>query len=82
MPIGSIIAIYFVTWWLCLFLVLPFGVKSHAEQGEEVETGNEPGAPWRANIGKKIIITTFLALAVVVLLLWGMSNPILQEYWR
>ena len=82
MPVGSIIAIYFVTWWLCLFLVLPFGVKSHAEQGEKVEAGNEPGAPWRANIGKKIVITTFLALVVVVLLLWGMSNPILQEYWR
>ncbi len=82
MPIGSIIAVYFVTWWLCLFLVLPFGIRSHAEQGEGVEPGNEPGAPWRANIGKKILITTLLSLVVVVLLLWAMSNPILQEYWR
>ena len=34
MKFGSAVAIYFITWWVCLFIVLPFGVKNAHEAGE------------------------------------------------
>ena len=44
MPIGSIIAIFFVVWWIVLFAVLPFGVRTQQEDGEVVP-GSEASAP-------------------------------------
>ena len=38
------LAIYFVAWWLMLFVVLPFGVRSQQEEGSVVP-GTDPGAP-------------------------------------
>ena len=32
--ISSAIAIYFVLWWIVLFVVLPFGVRSQSEDGD------------------------------------------------
>ena len=81
MPLVSLVAIYFVVWWLCLFLVLPFGVKSQTEVGAAVP-GTEPGAPWRAHIWKKLLATTLLSFLVMWLAMWLLSNPVLQEYWR
>ena len=43
------VAIFFVIWWLCLFVVLPFGVKSQHEAGE-VTPGTEAGAPHRPHL--------------------------------
>jgi len=53
-------AIYFTIWWLTLFLVLPFGVK----RDENVEKGNDPGAPVRHQIFLKLFINTVLAFIV------------------
>ena len=53
-------AIYFVIWWITLFMVLPFGV----EQDENVEEGNDPGAPVRHRILLKLTINTILAFIV------------------
>lgn len=61
MKITSMIAIYFITWWLCLFLVLPWGVRNASEAGEEVRQGNEAGAPVNPRLGRKVIYTTILA---------------------
>ena len=58
MKFGSAVAIYFITWWVCLFVVLPFGVKNAHEAGEAVEQGNEHGAPVKPMLLRKIIATT------------------------
>lgn len=76
----SILAVYFVTWWICLFLVLPFGVRNQADTGEIIE-GTEPGAPVNLRMWPKLLATSVLAAVVVALLFWGISNPILQRYW-
>ena len=34
MAIATAIAIYFLIWWLALFAVLPWGVRTQAEEGE------------------------------------------------
>ncbi|MGV3489873.1 MAG: DUF1467 family protein [Devosia sp.] len=82
MQFGTYLAIYFIVWWLCLFLVLPFKVRNQIDAGEW-EKGTEQGAP--AGIFRfwpKLLATTILAAVVTALLLWGLSNPLLQEYWR
>jgi predicted secreted protein len=57
-------AIYFIIWWVVLFAVLPFGVRSHAETGEAVEPGNDPGAPTVAALKAKLLWTTLVACVV------------------
>jgi predicted secreted protein len=80
MPIVSMLAIYFVIWVLCLFVVLPFGVRSQHESGEVVR-GSERGAPVMPRLWRKVLITTVLAAVVTAVLLWLLGNPVLQEYW-
>ena len=58
------IAIYFVLWWVVLFAVLPFGVRNAEEEGQEVEPGNDPGAPTVPAIAQKLIWTTIVTTIV------------------
>lgn len=81
MQIGSILAIYFIVWWLCLFVVLPFRVRNQVDEGEWVQ-GTERGAPSIARLWPKLLATTLLAAAVTAILFWLLSNPVLREYWR
>ena len=59
MSIASAIAIYFIIWWLCLFVVLPFGVRNAHESGRE--GGRRPRARARPSIRmlwRKVLINT------------------------
>jgi predicted secreted protein len=73
-------AIYLVVWALCLFVVLPFGVRSQHEAGEVVR-GSERGAPVMPLLGWKVLATTILAAIVTAILFWLLSIPVLREYW-
>ncbi len=64
MSIFTALAIYFVIWWLVLFAVLPWGVRSQDESGE-VSPGTDPGAPTLPNLKRKIAWTTIVATAVL-----------------
>lgn len=70
MSIPTSIAVYFIVWWVCLFVVLPFGVRNAHEAGESVTEGNEAGAPVSPMLVKKVVATTALSVAVFVLV-WG-----------
>lgn len=63
MKIGTIIAIYFLIWWIVLFAVLPFGVRSQEESGEVIP-GTDPGAPMRHRVWSKLGWTTLIASVV------------------
>jgi len=56
-------AIYFIVWWITLFAVLPFGVRSQAESGEVVP-GSDPGAPAIPNLKMKLVWTTLVSAVV------------------
>jgi predicted secreted protein len=56
-------AIYFVLWWVVLFAVLPWGVRSQQETGE-VAPGTDPGAPTVPHLVKKLIWTTIVTSVV------------------
>jgi predicted secreted protein len=74
------IAVFFVIWWLCLFLVLPFGVKSQHETGE-VAPGTERGAPDRPRLLMRVVATTILATIVFsgVYLYFGVYGMSLED---
>jgi predicted secreted protein len=77
---ATFIAIYGIVWWVCLFIVLPFGVRNQVDAGEIVK-GSEPGAPTTPRWWRRVLHTTLLSIPVTALLLWALSNPVLQEYW-
>jgi predicted secreted protein len=60
MTITTIMAIYFIIWWVVLFAVLPWGVRSQDESGE-VAPGTDPGAPAVHTVWKKLMWTTIIA---------------------
>jgi len=57
------LAIYFLIWWVVLFAVLPFGVRSQHESGEVI-AGTDPGAPAMPRLRNKLIWTTGVATVV------------------
>jgi predicted secreted protein len=63
MKIGTIVAIYFLIWWVVLFAVLPWGVHSQHEGGE-IAPGTDPGAPSVHRVWIKLVWTTVVATAV------------------
>ncbi|KPQ12435.1 MAG: membrane protein of unknown function DUF1467 [Saliniramus fredricksonii] len=63
MGITGALALYFVVWWIMLFAVLPFGVRSQLESGEVV-AGSEPGAPAAPALRQKAIWTTIVSALV------------------
>ncbi len=65
LTVGGGTALFFVIWWILLFAVLPFGVRSQAEAGEVVR-GSEPGAPALPALREKAIWTTLVASIVLV----------------
>ena len=67
MGIGTLIAIYFLIWWVVLFAVLPWGVRSQEEAGE-VMPGTDPGAPAIHKVWSKLIWTTVVASTIFAVL--------------
>lgn len=73
MGIGTYIAIYFIVWWVVIFAVLPFGIRSQHEDGA-VEDGTEPGAPLRPLLLRKALITTVIAAVIVGVFAWSLET--------
>jgi predicted secreted protein len=63
MPVTTAIAIYFLIWWITLFAVLPFGVRSQHEDGD-MPAGTDPGAPVIPRLGRKLILTTIVSALI------------------
>lgn len=61
MPWGSALAIYLLVWVLTLFAVLPFGVRTSDEVGEERVRGSADSAPHQPFIVRKLLWTTLVS---------------------
>jgi predicted secreted protein len=72
------LAIYFIIWWVVLFAVLPWGVRSQHETGEEIPPGTDPGAPAIPALGKKLIWTTLVSSGVFAILWWVYVNRLVS----
>ena len=66
MSISTSVAIYFIIWWVVLFAVLPWGVRSQVEAGD-VGPGSDPGAPALPNLWSKVLWTTLVSAVVFVI---------------
>jgi predicted secreted protein len=62
--IGSALAIYALFWVLSLFLVLPFGVRTHEEAGAERVPGQADSAPHGFSLARAALRATILAGAL------------------
>lgn len=74
LPWPTLIALYFIVWWIALYAVLPIGVKNAHESGLEVEKGNDAGAPVAPNLGKKAILTSLLAIPLTLIMAVIITN--------
>lgn len=68
MPFYSLIAIYFIIWWLVIFLILPFGIHTQQDAGD-VTLGTTPSAPLKPMLIRKAIITSIVS-AILLFLFW------------
>jgi len=68
-PWPMAIAIFFTIWWVLLFAVLPFGVRSQHETAEIVP-GSDPGAPVAPRLLAKGLWTTAISLVAFAALMW------------
>ncbi|WP_118138056.1 DUF1467 family protein [Oceanicella sp. SM1341] len=69
MTITSVIVLYAVTWFMCLFVALPIRVTTQSDTGEIVP-GTAPSAPVNPRLGRKILWVT-VATTVIWALLCG-----------
>jgi predicted secreted protein len=75
-----IAALYAIVWFVSLFIVLPFGVRNQVDVGQ-ITRGTEPGAPVAPRLWRRILVTSLLSAVLTGLLLWGLTNETLQQYW-
>ena len=57
------LAIFFIIWWVVLFTVLPWGIRSQVESGDVVP-GSDPGAPAVPKLKSKLVWTTLVSLVM------------------
>lgn len=70
----SILAIYVLFWVLSAFIILPFGIRSHAETGTEMVKGQADGAPVNFRPGRILAFTTLLATLAFFLFYFNYTN--------
>lgn len=67
--------LYALIWWVCLFAVLPWGVRPHAQP--DPVTGWR-GAPEQPKLLRAVIATTIVAAIVWLGAFWLISSPYLS----
>nr|WP_319389017.1 DUF1467 family protein [uncultured Cohaesibacter sp.] len=72
MSLVSGLAVYFIIWWLSLFIVLPFGVRTQAEMNDR-RLGTTASAPAKAMMVRKAVATTILASVLFGLFYWAIE---------
>lgn len=80
MSITTVIAIYFLVWWVTLFAVLPWGVRSQEESGE-IAAGTDPGAPAIHRVWNKLLWTTVIASGIFAILYVVYTSGIIPYDW-
>ncbi len=76
----SIIAFYFIIWWMVLFVVLPWGTTSAHELDDDVETGNARSAPLKPRMALKLLATSLLAGVVLAIIYLVAVNDLFSLY--
>ena len=75
MPVATALAIFFLIWWVVLFAVLPWGIRSQHETDDMVP-GTDPSAPTSVSVVQKLLWTTVVAIVV-----YAMTYFVYSEHW-
>ena len=74
MSITSALVLFAVLWFLTLFVVLPLRLRTQGDEGQIVP-GTHAGAPANLAMGRKLKVTTLVALVLwavlAAVILWG-----------
>jgi len=73
MGITTGILVYLLTWWMIWFMILPIGVKTQEEKGEDI-----PGTPKSAPVNP-LILKKMAATSVVAALVWGVIYYLIES---
>jgi predicted secreted protein len=83
MDLVMAIAIYIFIWWIVLFAVLPFGVRTQQEEGSVVP-GTPESAPAKPRLVRIFLINTVVATIVFaivyVVIAYGLITPDMVPY--
>lgn len=60
----SALAVFFIVWWVVLFAVLPFSLRTQEEDGD-VTLGTAASAPRGRHVGRAVLRTTIVTLIIV-----------------
>ncbi len=74
MNIASFIVVFVILWWVVFFVTLPWGVR----RAEEVEEGNDPGAPANPRLWLKAGITTVIAILLTAVAWWVITSDLIS----
>lgn len=69
----SLIAVYMLIWTVTLFAMLPIGVRTSDETGEEKIKGQADSAPVKPMIAKKMLWTTCLAAVFMAIFMLALE---------
>ena len=72
MGIAGSLMVLIIAWWLAFQALLPFGVRSHLEDGT-VLPGTDPSAPTRPGLWRKAMYSGLIAIAV-----WAVLFPVIE----
>ena len=81
MTLTTALAIYFIIWWLVLFAVLPWGIRSQHESDDMVP-GTDPGAPIATRLVSKLVWTSLIAalIFIVIFFVYAFDLMTLEQF--
>jgi predicted secreted protein len=62
---SSLVAVYFILWWLVFFVTLPFGIHTQDEEESGIVLGTVPSAPTRPMLLRKALISTVVSAVLL-----------------
>jgi predicted secreted protein len=71
--IAGALVVFFLSWFVILLMVLPWGIKTPEEADEGRHLGTAESAPVKPRLLLKFAITTLLSI-VVLLIVWGIIS--------
>ncbi len=76
--------VFVIIWWCVLFCVLPIGVRTPEEAGEEAVPGQASSAPVRPLLLYKAALTTGIAALLFVGFYFAQAYDVfgIGTYWR
>lgn len=76
MSVVSGLVLYAVFWFMGLLIALPIGLRTHGDEGTDVDEVTPASAPVNANVKRKMLWVTLIAF-----LLWAPVSLVIVSGW-